>query len=488
MKKPNPLAGKVRFGLGIALLGTLTACTTYVEQPRAAYQEPPPPYQPPPPPRVEADLSPAPVVVVIRSEDDFYEPLSPYGRWEEVGPYGRCWVPARADPDWRPYCNGHWERTESGWYWASDEPWAWATYHYGRWDFSPRVGWYWVPQTQWAPAWVSFHRGDGYVGWAPLHPSSRFGSGGSIEVDMRSTPQRGYVFVEEKRFLEPVRPKTVVVNNTTIINKTVNITNIKIVNNTVINEGPRTQVIEQVSGRKIQQVPVHELRRKSEAEVVAKEKIAPPARERKVQTAPPPVRGEVGARQQNIQPDSQQRNRELQRQAQEEAQAKAKELERKAQVEADRRALDAQKKAQLESERRAKELEKRTQEEAQTKAKELERKAQLEADRRALEAQKKAQLESERRAKEMEKQAQEETLRNARQKQAQIEADRRAQASEKQAQRAAELRARQEQLAKEKAAKKPFTPEQKKKLAEEQKKKDQQQQPPPEKPAAPPPP
>ena len=98
---------------------------------------------------------------------------------------------------------------------------------------------------------------------------------------------RAYVFVEERRFLEPVRPTTVVVNNTTIINKTVNITNIKVVNNTVINEGPRTTVIEQVSGQKVQAVPVRELRRKQEAEVVARQRVTTPAIEKTIQ---PPVR------------------------------------------------------------------------------------------------------------------------------------------------------------------------------------------------------
>ena len=31
--------------------------------------------------------------VEIRAESDFYEPLTPYGRWEVVGSYGRCWIP-----------------------------------------------------------------------------------------------------------------------------------------------------------------------------------------------------------------------------------------------------------------------------------------------------------------------------------------------------------------------------------------------------------
>jgi len=90
--------------------------------------------------------------------------------------------------------------------------------------------------------------------------------------------------------LQPVRPATVVVNNTTIINKTVNITNIKVVNNTVINEGPRTQLIEQASGQQVRAVPVRGLRRKQEAEVVARQRVTPAAGQEKV-SAPSSQRG-----------------------------------------------------------------------------------------------------------------------------------------------------------------------------------------------------
>jgi len=110
-----------------ALAAGLTACTTYVDQRPVVYQEPPA-VQPAPPP---VYAQPTTVEVVIREERDFYEPLSPYGRWEYIGSYGRCWVPAGVDSSWRPYCNGHWESTDAGWYWVSDEPWGWATYHYG---------------------------------------------------------------------------------------------------------------------------------------------------------------------------------------------------------------------------------------------------------------------------------------------------------------------------------------------------------------------
>jgi len=293
MRKITRLSGAVDFVLFGALLGGLSACTTYVQEAprRDVYVPAPPVYAPPPqavytpPPPV---VAPVPVEVVIRSENDFYEPLTPYGRWEIVGSYGRCWIPARVETNWRPYSNGYWQRTEAGWYWASDEPWGWATYHYGRWDFNPQVGWYWVPRTQWAPAWVSWHRGAGYVGWAPLHPSDTIRSGGIVAVNVGRPAPRAFVFVEERRFLEPVRPTTVVVNNTTIINKTVNITNIKVVNNTVVNEGPRTTVIEQVSGKKVQTVPVREMRRNQEERVVARRGTAP-AIENKIAS---PVRGD----------------------------------------------------------------------------------------------------------------------------------------------------------------------------------------------------
>jgi hypothetical protein len=237
-------------------MGALTGCGTYEERPRAQGMYPPPPHV------VEHTY------VEIHHESDFYKPLTPYGEWVTVESYGRCWRPARVDHHWRPYSHGHWVRTDAGWYWESDEPWGWATYHYGRWDWNPRYGWIWIPQTQWAPAWVSWRRGEGYVGWAPLPPSARFSGRGYFEVQDTHIQPAAFVFVQERRFLEPVRPSTVTVNNT-IVNKTVNITNIKVENNIVINEGPRTEVIEKVSGQKVKPVSYHQLR-KQEVEVFKK--------------------------------------------------------------------------------------------------------------------------------------------------------------------------------------------------------------------------
>jgi hypothetical protein len=63
----------------------------------------------------------------------FYSKLSSdEGNWVEAGNYGYCFRP-RVSWDWRPYQDGHWVWTDRGWYWDSNERFAWATYHYGRW-------------------------------------------------------------------------------------------------------------------------------------------------------------------------------------------------------------------------------------------------------------------------------------------------------------------------------------------------------------------
>ena len=262
---------KLGFVLFTALLGALSGCVGHLDQPQVRggyYQEPAPPREEVyvQPTAVQVEASDGSAEISIRTEDDFYAPLTPYGRWQVVGSYGRCWIPGRVGADWRPYCEGYWQRTDAGWYWVSDEPWGWATYHYGCWDLSPEYGWYWVPQTQWAPAWVSWHSGGGYIGWTPRYPSG-----------VRVISPRAYVFVEERHFTEPVRRSTLVVNNTTIINQT------------VMNQAPSTALIEKASGRKVQALPVQELRHKTESTVVAKQRMPAATSEMKGQ---PTVRTE----------------------------------------------------------------------------------------------------------------------------------------------------------------------------------------------------
>ena len=271
------------------LAGLLPGCTTYVDSPGPATVYAPPPvvepvpvYAAPPPQPPVVYVAPAPAaapvpepVVEIHAESDFYEPLRPYGRWLEVPEYGRCWAPARVDPDWRPYTDGHWQRTDAGWYWVSNEPWGWATCHYGRWHRDDNIGWVWIPQTQWAPAWVAWREGGGYTGWAPLPPEDRLGAGETVEHHRENLEPRSFVFVEQRRMLEPHRPQTVIVNNTTIINRTVNLTQVVVVNQTTINAGPRPEAVAQATGRQVEVVPAHTLRTRQEAPAVAEHLLHP---------------------------------------------------------------------------------------------------------------------------------------------------------------------------------------------------------------------
>lgn len=185
----------------------------------------------------------------------FDGPLAVHGHWIDRAPYGRCWYPGYVAAGWRPYCDGYWMWTDYGWYWYSDEPWAWATYHYGRWVYDPYYGWIWVPGTEWGPSWVSWREGGGYVGWAPLPPACDFGPTGVLIVREAYIPPSFFVFVHVNRFCDPIRPRTVIINNTTIINKTVNITHVKRVNNVVVNHGPKVEVVEKVSTRKFTEAP-----------------------------------------------------------------------------------------------------------------------------------------------------------------------------------------------------------------------------------------
>src|SRR5689334_10910953 len=102
----------------------------------------------------------------------FYQNLATDGEWFQHPTYGWCWTPYDVSADWRPYYDGHWDYTDDGWSWASNEPWGWATYHYGRWFFDDGYGWVWVPGNEWAPAWVAWRDADDYVGWAPLPPGA----------------------------------------------------------------------------------------------------------------------------------------------------------------------------------------------------------------------------------------------------------------------------------------------------------------------------
>ena len=104
----------------------------------------------------------------------FYTALSPFGEWFELNDGMTVWRPTMMPRNWEPYTIGRWEWTADGWYWDTDEPFGYITYHYGRWYNDDYYGWIWVPDDQWAPAWVDWRYDDDYVGWAPLSPYGVF--------------------------------------------------------------------------------------------------------------------------------------------------------------------------------------------------------------------------------------------------------------------------------------------------------------------------
>jgi hypothetical protein len=190
-----------------------------------------------------------------QSVDFFYDALDPYGDWVNVEGRGYCWHP-RVLPGWRPYTDGGWVFTDYGWTWRSNEPFGWAVYHYGRWTRAPRLGWIWVPGTEWGPAWVSWRNSSDYVGWAPLPPDAYSASGFSASVDSYFNIGPGlYTFLRVADFGEPSYVSRVLspAQNVTIINKTVNVTNVtykKVQNKvTIVNNGPDLAVINAHSQR-----------------------------------------------------------------------------------------------------------------------------------------------------------------------------------------------------------------------------------------------
>jgi len=183
-----------------------------------------------------------------------YEDLDENGGWRPVPDYGTVWFPHVTIVGWAPYRYGHWAFIAPwGWTWVDDASWGFAPFHYGRWIFVAGA-WGWVPapprvvgiayvRPMYAPALVAWvggpHFGVGVgvgigvggfaagvnVGWFPLGPR---------EVFVPSYPvSRGYV--NRVNISNTTVNETVVNNyyNTTIVNRNVNVNNVRYVNQSV---------------------------------------------------------------------------------------------------------------------------------------------------------------------------------------------------------------------------------------------------------------
>lgn len=99
-------------------------------------------------------------------------PLTEAGDWVEVENVN-YWRP-HVEAGWRPYWQGRWDWTPSGYTWVSYEPWGWVPYHYGRWCSLPGVGWAWRPGALYSPAWVYWNWTNEWASWVPIGYYAQF--------------------------------------------------------------------------------------------------------------------------------------------------------------------------------------------------------------------------------------------------------------------------------------------------------------------------
>ncbi len=189
----------------------------------------------------------------------FYSSLSPYGEWISVGGDMYAWRPTNVATGWRPYTEGHWAWTDDGWYWISDEPWGWASYHYGRWYYDDYYGWLWMPGYDWAPAWVEWRYGGDYIGWAPLGPYAVFNINFGIHYRTRwVTPIHYWSFVDcgyitnQHLHKYMYRPE----NNTRYIGRTRTIGSVRYNGGRIITRGPERSDVERRGQIKVERVEV----------------------------------------------------------------------------------------------------------------------------------------------------------------------------------------------------------------------------------------
>jgi hypothetical protein len=213
----------------------------------------------------------------------FYDDLAPYGYWVDRPAYGWAWVPRNVAPAWRPYTDGYWALTDMGWTWISDEPFGWATYHYGNWYLDPAYGWSWIPGDEWAPARVSWRESNDYIGWAPLPPP---------RVDLLPA---SYIFVPARSFLAPdlVTYAVPVVESVRFFPRSRTVTTYRLVNRRLVNFGVPVERVQRFVGRPVPRYQVVDLSpdlRHRGARIAGNRVALFRPQVEKVRVAPPPGR------------------------------------------------------------------------------------------------------------------------------------------------------------------------------------------------------
>jgi hypothetical protein len=142
--------------------------------------------------------------------------LDHYGSWAYERPYGYVWFP-RVASGWRPYHDGRWSFSASfGWIWVGGSRWSWPTHHYGRWG-AVSGRWFWIPNRHWGPAWVSWVRAPGYIGWCPLGFDNRPVISVTNITVFNSRGWNGWTVLPSRHFVRNVVVRQYAVTSPTVI-------------------------------------------------------------------------------------------------------------------------------------------------------------------------------------------------------------------------------------------------------------------------------
>lgn len=188
--------------------------------------------------------------------------LSPYGRWIDYPGYGWCWSPTVVSAEWRPYSDGYWVYSDLGWTWVSNEPWGWATYHYGRWVTDPYYGWVWVPDPVWGPAWVSWRMDGEWVGWAPLPPEASWRADMGLRyASVEVVPAKQWCFVRrdyigDRNLRARLEPE---MRSVALIQRTRDVTRFESAGGRPKNLGPAVEALERPRSAPVPRVNVREV-------------------------------------------------------------------------------------------------------------------------------------------------------------------------------------------------------------------------------------
>jgi len=201
----------------------------------------------------------------------FHSSLSPHGEWIEMESGFRVWRPINIQNHWRPYLLGRWIWTDYGWYWMSNEPFGWITYHYGRWYNDDYYGWIWVPDDVWGPAWVEWRYDNSYIGWAPLPPYATFSVSFGISFTTHwTTPVHYWNFIPYHHFGNVIHYKDIASVGQTrrLIRTTRTGLQYKVSNGRIINRGVDIAIIERRGKKRISRVQVQVMHKQSGERII----------------------------------------------------------------------------------------------------------------------------------------------------------------------------------------------------------------------------